>query len=283
MNEEFDCGQGQCIARARLCDMVVDCGNRRDEDKSRCLQADLCNGHRCLSGRCIAKSRVNDLVPDCPGPEADDEPELAVHSIVGTFQCPSSQLPCLMFHSRCYPAELFCVYDLDTDGYLYPCRTGGHLHQCSGVKCPGKYKCPQAYCIPTHRVCDGVADCPAGQDEMNCVNRTCPGLLKCKQSGLCVNIRDIHNNHAECTGSNDDEILREEECLSGCLCVGSAVSCTARDSDSVPKIPVKTKIFVLSRNKLRLIATSFLDIEKVRIIDTYLLSKVIDMHKTVLP
>lgn len=264
-DSQFDCGQGQCIHESRVCDMVVDCQNHRDETNSQCPES-LCNGHRCLTGKCIPKSWVNDLHPDCPGPFTDDEPELVAHPTDGSFRCHGNQLPCLMFHSKCYPADLYCVYDLDTHGHLYPCRNGGHLHMCSDVSCQEKYKCPDSYCIPTHRVCDGVADCPNGQDEMNCENRTCPGLIKCKQSGLCVHRNNLHNNHRECSGSNEDEMLRREECPSDCICQSSAVTCKG-DLESLPELPSKTKILILSQNKLRLNVASFSRSGELRILD----------------
>ena len=213
------------------------------------------------------KSKVNDLFPDCPGPVADDEPELALHPANGTFRCGSGELPCLMFYSKCYPVELYCVYDLDADGNLYPCRNSGHLHDCRLVHCPGRYKCSESYCIATQRVCDGTSDCPDGQDEMYCENMTCPGLLKCKESGLCVDRRNIHNNRTECTGSNDDEMLRKEECPPLCVCVGSAVSCREMSNLSLPAIPVATKMLLLSQNSLQLESTSFLHLQSLRILD----------------
>lgn len=45
--------------------------------------------------------------------------------------CPSSQLPCLMFHSKCSPY-------LDCYGHLYPCRNADHLHVCSKCYCPAR-------------------------------------------------------------------------------------------------------------------------------------------------
>lgn len=72
---EFHSGQGQCISKVCVCDIVINCKNGKDEDLDICLNG-LCNGHRCLSGECIPKIWVNDLVPDCLGPVMDDEPEI---------------------------------------------------------------------------------------------------------------------------------------------------------------------------------------------------------------
>ena len=35
--------------------------------------------------------------------------------------------------------------------------------------CPELYaKCPGSYCIPLHKICNGIWDCPAQEDEQNC-------------------------------------------------------------------------------------------------------------------
>ena len=36
-------------------------------------------------------------------------------------------------------------------------------------KCPGAYRCHgQRYCTALSQVCDGIKDCPAGDDELFC-------------------------------------------------------------------------------------------------------------------
>ena len=46
-------------------------------------------------------------------------------------------------------------------------------------ECPDMFHCPGAYCVPYNRVCDGVIDCPYGDDENHaCANYTCPGINK---------------------------------------------------------------------------------------------------------
>jgi len=37
------------------------------------------------------------------------------------------------------------------------------------VTCPENYvKCPSSYCLARNKVCDGVKDCPLGEDEKQC-------------------------------------------------------------------------------------------------------------------
>ena len=44
-------------------------------------------------------------------------------------------------------------------------------------RCPGMYHCPDSFCLPFHKVCDGKSDCPDGADEINCKSYTCPGKV----------------------------------------------------------------------------------------------------------
>ena len=39
----------------------------------------------------------------------------------------------------------------------------------------GMYHCPTSFCIPYRKICDGVRDCPMGEDEQDCGNYTCSG------------------------------------------------------------------------------------------------------------
>ena len=37
--------------------------------------------------------------------------------------------------------------------------------------CPADYfKCPQSFCIASRYICDGIAQCPGYEDELNCGN-----------------------------------------------------------------------------------------------------------------
>ena len=47
------------------------------------------------------------------------------------------------------------------------------------------YHCPDSFCLPFHKVCDGMLDCPEGEDEIHCNNYTCPGKHK-RLIGMCL-------------------------------------------------------------------------------------------------
>ena len=46
--------------------------------------------------------------------------------------------------------------------------------------CSDTYKCRGNFCLPFRRVCDGVIDCPLGDDEEGCHNYACVGMAKCR-------------------------------------------------------------------------------------------------------
>lgn len=139
------------------CDMVSQCLNYKDEEG--CQMSGLCNGHLCRDGSCLPRSLIYDLFPDCPGLTPNDEQDLLLPRR-SNRACSGGRLPCQLLHSHCYDVEFYCVYDFDDNDNLYPCRNGGH--DCINSGCPGMFKCPSSYCIPTHRVCDARPDCPGG-------------------------------------------------------------------------------------------------------------------------
>lgn len=98
------------------------------------------------------------------------------------------------------------------------------------------YQCPDSYCLPMRKVCDGVKDCPLGHDEMQCDNYTCPGLsvdqcyarvpfcqynfivichdclcflvtglFKCKGETRCIVQQDVCDGKVDCLKHREDE------------------------------------------------------------------------------
>ena len=52
------------------------------------------------------------------------------------------------------------------------------------------YHCPGSFCLPFHKVCDGSAHCPGGEDEIYCKNYTCPGE-KIVGINICANSTNV--------------------------------------------------------------------------------------------
>ncbi len=105
------------------------------------------------------------------------------------------------------------------------CRNGNHLRNCSSFACSGSFKCRLSYCIPTHRVCNGVMDCPYGDDEQHCPLLTCPSMLRCS-TGICIHPKQICDGVADCMNGEDELVCEAPRCPAQCQCLGHALSCT---------------------------------------------------------
>ena len=172
----------------------------------------------------ILKNYHNDLIPDCQ--DASDEVQYVqlLRNPEPMARCPNDQLPCFGGQPFCYPISFTCLYDLDINGELKFCRNGAHLTNCYNWLCQRSYKCPLSYCIPQRYVCDGVVDCPKGEDESSCKDPlSCPGMLKCRQ-GQCVHPSEVCDGIVHCAMA-DDERACLGECPRGCECYGRAISC----------------------------------------------------------
>ncbi len=130
----------------------------------------------------IPQNLVQDSMPDCF--DGRDEQAIISDEIPHTITtCKDRKsIPCFPGDTRCFFLHQQCIYefhDLLGPGFLKPCRNGKHLANCSAALCPHHFKCQNYYCVPYKYTCDGKQDCPLGDDEHKCTNRTCVGLLKC--------------------------------------------------------------------------------------------------------
>ena len=186
----------------------------------------------CKNNSTIDMSLLDDLISDC-GPSGEDEPMLkALLTNGSSVDCPSEgQFPCRSGHLKCYNYDQICVYILDKQSNLYPCRTGAHIQECKEFECHQYYKCPEFYCIPWTYVCDGKWDCPYGYDEKeehNCgLERQCKGMLKCLRTQICVHLYDICNDYPDCPFKDDEDLceLKYATCPEKCVCLYFAMKC----------------------------------------------------------
>ncbi len=72
--------------------------------------------------------------------------------------------------------------------------------------CHQHFKCLGYYCIPWNYVCNGIQDCPFGDDERGCFQQNCTMLFKCKGSNVCLHYNEVCNNITDCH-EGDDEIF----------------------------------------------------------------------------
>ena len=92
--------------------------------------------------------------------------------------------------------------------------------------CPqGYFMCPGGgYCFELQFRCNGVNDCPGGEDEAGCSDYTCPGMYRCRGSRICFSEEKLCNGVKECP-EYDDELFCDLKCPFNCTCYGMAFTC----------------------------------------------------------
>ena len=92
--------------------------------------------------------------------------------------------------------------------------------------CPGThFRCPQpVYCMPVFLRCNGVKDCPYGEDELSCQSVLCPGYYRCRASSVCLHPSHVCDGVPQCP-QRDDELLCNASCPSVCQCQGLVYVC----------------------------------------------------------
>ena len=178
---EIPCKNGQCIPKQDIFDFERNCLDNSDEYNNKYLYSHV-NILQCETlDICmidVPPIRINDLIPDCMF--SYDEPLYWEMFDKGTVKynnlCLPHHLPCLQFHSQCFPVDKLCVYELDIGQQMMHCRNGFHVQNCTKSPCRQAFKCVSSYCIPVHYICDGVWHCPDGEDEQHCsvaITRLC--------------------------------------------------------------------------------------------------------------
>lgn len=248
----FECTDGHLLANVLRCDGTAQC----DDDEHDCpslvpvesslpsycltlLVSDTEVGRcdlicpplyvACDRRRCVPQDFLCNGRSDCDGGEdealCDTQPVRMVLVPRRTRRDPHT------LYRKCgttgsYDAARMCLYDEQDDGNLTDCTEGFHLFACRFHNCSLSYKCYKAYCVDVWRLCDGVVDCPSGDDEVACQLLACPGMLRCHHSSRrrCVPVWYVCDGRVQCTGSGDDELYCES-CPQGWLCKGrSAVA-----------------------------------------------------------
>ena len=183
----------------------------------------------CMNNNAINLMVNNDLITECL-PNRNDEKQMLLKYNSNSICQDNGQLPC-KDHKECYSIKEICIYRLDKNNLLTPCRTGEHVANCSLIQCNMKFKCPGFYCIPWSYVCDGKWDCPGGYDEgteFKCgINRTCRNMFKCRNSQKCIHVGDVCNGLKDCNTGDDEYMcsLAGLLCPSSFICIGLGISC----------------------------------------------------------
>ncbi len=171
----FQCGDKSCILSVFICDDITDCVDDKDEDNSTCFEMRtflIFARHLVGQSRKIFLNKSNLLINISPNHSSKYKKLPCELVNVNTFEHESIDNKKTSF----YPFQNVCIYDRFHQHCLNLFMPSNLLF-CKNHICTREFKCPHSYCIPYRLVCDGVYDCPNGEDELNCFSRKCSGKL----------------------------------------------------------------------------------------------------------
>ncbi|TSK16074.1 SCO-spondin [Bagarius yarrelli] len=216
--QEFRCSAGRCILYLHRCDGHDDCGDFSDErgcvcaagefqcPADQCVPAErVCDGNcnqyefGCVNGQCVPLAWRCDGETDCL--DGSDEHQCA-------RACGPDQAPC-QSGDQCVQHMHLC------DGTPH-CRDASDesVDNCGSTRippCPGSFSCDNRTCVNTSRVCNGILDCPRGEDELLCEKPSVSPLPRDERNkthicpefscldGSCVPFKLVCNGVADCS------------------------------------------------------------------------------------
>ncbi|XP_054859248.1 low-density lipoprotein receptor [Eublepharis macularius] len=209
VENEFQCQNGNCIAKDFVCDKEDDCGDGSDE--AHC-PAPTCHPEmfRCNNSQCIPKLWACDDDPDCKD-GSDEWPEHC-----GAGAAAKKPNPCSSLEFHCGSGE--CIHQRWRCDGGFDCRDKSDETNCAKSTCrPDEFRCDDGSCIHGSRQCNNENDCKDMSDEVGCVNvTTCEGTnsFKC-HSGECISMDKVCNSKRDCSDWSDEPIkeCRTNECL----------------------------------------------------------------------
>ena len=242
-NNIFSCDDGSFKQVVYRCDCEKDCDGNEDEQNCshicstypncyldctlpECTCAQLY--YQCTHGGCVHQTYVCDGVVHCLVDDSDEvmcQYQLTRNHQKKRFLNDAFSL-CNSFSNETYPNNEICLLTRDQYGVTEHCSNTEHLRYCVDYRCPNHYKCLESYCIPIHLVCDGIEDCPIGQDEEHCDEFSCQGYYQCKNTHMCLHLNYLCDGVVDCPLHRDDEQFCDEfQCPSNCKCIGFTVTC----------------------------------------------------------
>ncbi len=164
----FLCHFGGYISVAHVCDDSSDCP-RDDSDETNCVcknftkkNSQLCKTmlesnstaakcgplfYQTFTGKCVPYKTKTIKIQTEP---CDNNKSLLLgnnHLKIWEQHSNGKLLPGMLAAS-CFQMWQICIFELNRQGELSPCKNGGHMQNCTNFVCHKHFKCPEAYCIP---------------------------------------------------------------------------------------------------------------------------------------
>nr|QKO28254.1 vitellogenin receptor [Penaeus vannamei] len=233
--KEFQCSTGSCINKLWTCDGVHDCEDGSDEKLDECSNVTCSSVHwRCKSGMCIPKMWVCDQEKECDDGSDETEcdtscPEHKVACRDGKCvpkvwkcdgdkdcldgsdeencptECKSNEFTC--GNKNCVPLRATCDGEDDcgdgSDEGLPSCQPPAPPPTChkGQIMCERHDLSSPPICIPLVSVCNGVRDCPLGEDE-DC-DYCARHEFSCSSHG-CIPRGWMCDGEKDCTDGSDE-------------------------------------------------------------------------------
>ena len=266
------CQNKNYIFLISICDRMFSCSDSNDDlvcssicssgeqcaKKCKINDGCTCNADyfQCFLGGCVDKMLVCDGVINC---YSDDSDEVGCSDIYPKFWISAldysvaytddSYTYCNSFREERYLKAKICIFERNVYGDPLHCLDTEHLRHCMKFQCPSHFKCMDSYCIPTRMVCDGIRDCPSGEDETSCDQFSCRGYVKCKDSHQCIHLNDICDGIVHCLDHMDDEMFcHSTNCPRNCICTKYSARCDGAVIDSFSSFPRTLKLLHIQRS-----------------------------------
>ncbi len=233
----FKCKNDQYISMSYKCDGNSDCldgknfgNNLKSSDEMMCMSfldgSVFCrNEPKDRRSICLALL-VNSTNAALSAKHKQNEVHVRKFSLP-TLPCP---LKCRGEDEDCFQMKDICIFKVNRNNILIPCKNGDHIQDCTEFECNENFKCPKYYCVPWRHICDGTWHCPQGSDEIftACSGpRICYNLLKCQGGTRCIHPLNVCDGENDCY-LGDDELqcdLYFASCVPGCKCLHYGLAC----------------------------------------------------------